>query len=88
MPVAIPNLAPESLKLSPRYVIAVSVAAALLFFLLIVWLTPFGLDVFSHTHRQWPGLAPIVSASIWGVAIASELWKLVIDTWIKSLAKR
>ena len=58
----------EFLKLAPRYLIAVALMAGVLLFLPDTWLERIDVNNFAQTHRQWLGLAFLVSAILWSVS--------------------
>lgn len=73
----------EFLKLAPRYLVSVAVAAGVLLFSPAAWLEQIGLDGFAHTNRQWLGLTFLISAVLWGVAVVAA-----VGGWIRRKAFR
>lgn len=64
----------EFLKLAPRYLVAVVVIAGALLFFPNTWLERVGVAGFAKANRQWLGLAFLVSAVLWGIAVVMGCW--------------
>jgi hypothetical protein len=73
----------DVLKLAPRYLIGVAVIAGVLLFLPAEHLSAIGVDQFAKLNRQWLGLAFLVSAILWGVAMLGHM-----GTWFKKILAR
>ena len=63
----------ELLKLAPRYLIAIGVAAAFLLFGSEPFLTRLGLKKFTEDYRAWLGLAFVSTISLFAIYIAGEI---------------
>ena len=63
----------EIIKLAPRYLIAIGIAAAFLLFGREEFLTSIGLKKFTDDYRAWLGIAFISTISLFGVYGATEI---------------
>lgn len=71
----------ELLKLAPRYLVAVAIVCALLLFSPQELQEILGTTNFTHTYRQWIGLALVCSFGIWLVVIVAAGGKWGKDLW-------
>lgn len=63
----------DFIKLAPRYLIAIGVAAAFLLFGSEEFLTRLGLKQFTEDYRAWLGLAFVSTISLFAVYVAGEI---------------
>jgi hypothetical protein len=63
----------ELLKLAPRYLIAIGIAAAFLLFGSDQFLTRLGLKKFTEDYRVWLGLAFVSTVSLFVIYVAGEV---------------
>jgi hypothetical protein len=74
----------ELLKLAPRYLIAIGIAAAFLLFGSDQFLTSLGLKKFTEDYRAWLGLAFVSTVSLFVIYLAGE----VISYFGRKIRKR
>lgn len=67
----------ELLKLAPRYLVALGVAAAGLLFMPPRWLSRLGLENFVVENKQWLGLALLISTMLWVVFVFASCWGIL-----------
>lgn len=63
----------ELLKLAPRYLIAIGIAASFLLFGSEQFLTRLGLKKFTEDYRAWLGLAFVSTVSLFAIYLAGEV---------------
>ena len=83
----------ELLKLAPRYLIAIGVAAAFLLFGSDQFLARLGLTKFTEDNRAWLGIAFVSTVSLFAIYVAGEIVsffgrKIRKRQFEKSVAKR
>lgn len=83
----------EFIKLTPRYLVAVSIFCGLLLFLPAETLNQIGADEFADKHRFWLGALFLASLTLWVVAMVKFGWVAISDNvrhWLlkQSVRKR